>query len=116
MSDNAVIGLVAAGVIFAAVGGAAYASSGQDMTCTVTDKDRTTKVVDGNSSTDVRIWTEDCGVLKMDDSLIGMSFDTADKYGQIKVGQTYDFHTFGWRVPVFSMFPNITKVAPANTL
>lgn len=88
----------------------AYVASKQDIICTVTEKDRTSKVVDGNSSVDTRIFTSDCGVLSLNDSIIGLSFDTADKYNSIKTGETYKFTTIGWRVPFFSMFPNIVEV------
>ena len=108
--------IASAGAGFAAmllIGGGflgAYSASEETRTCTITEKDRTTKVVDGNSSTDHRVWTEECGVLSVNDSLVGMSFDTADKYGSIKVGQTYELTTMGWRVPFLSMFPNIIEV------
>lgn len=105
--------IVVAMFIFAVVVGGLYMTSGKDVVCTVTDMDRTTKVVDGQSSTDIRVWTEECGVLSMNDSLVGLSFDTADKYGMLKKGQKYEFHTFGWRIPVLSQFPNITEVRPA---
>lgn len=105
----AVVAIIVGGIIWAV----AYANSGVDRLCTVTDKDRTTTVTNGSSSTDVRVWTEECGVLSLNDSLIGMSYDTADKYGQIEVGKTYQFHTLGWRIPFLSEFPNITEINEA---
>lgn len=94
-----------------AVGALAYPvatlGSKEQRTCTVSEKDRT-RDSDGNSN--VRIYTEDCGVLSLQDSLIGLSFDTADKYNSIKPDQTYRFTTYGWRVTFLSMFPNIVEV------
>lgn len=80
--------------------------------CTVTDKDRTGNT-DGTSN--MRVYTENCGTLKVSDSLLSWTFSSADTFSSIDEGETYDFKTRGFRVPFFSMFPNIVEVYPANT-
>lgn len=98
-------------VIFfvAIVGGGAVASTAneQTQTCTVEDKDRSTNQ-DGQSV--YQVYT-DCGVLRVEDHLIKGIFNSADIYGSIQIGETYDFTTVGYRVPVMSLFPTIIKVA-----
>lgn len=75
--------------------------------CTVSDKDRT-RDADGNS--DVRIYTDNCGVFNINDSFFDGNFNSADLYSQVKVGETYDFTTRGFRIPFLSVFPNIIEV------
>lgn len=75
--------------------------------CKVTDKDRT-KNSDGNS--DMRIYTDNCGVLEVSDNIFKGQWDSSDIYAGIEVGKTYNFTATGWRVPVLSMFPGIVEV------
>lgn len=96
-------------IAFSAVIGIASALHIEHQTCTVESKDRTSKS-DGKS--DARVYTEDCGVLKVGDSLTQGHFNSADTYSQIKVGQRYDFKTQGYRIPVLSEFPNIIEATP----
>lgn len=111
-------GLVIATVILAIVAaGAALANAlhVEHKTCTVTEKDRTTKVTsdgEGNvtSSSDARVYTEECGVLHVSDSILSWHWNSADTYASIKEGRTYDVTTRGYRVPVLSMFPNVVEV------
>lgn len=77
------------------------------QTCTVTDKDRTAGQ-DGKSN--MRIYTADCGVFSVEDSIPDGAWDSADRYSKIEVGKTYTFRSRGYRVPFFSMFPNIVEV------
>lgn len=54
-----------------------------------------------------RVYTSD-GTFVMEDILLaGTRFDTADAYGKLKTGKSYEVTYKGWRVPFFSMFPNI---------
>jgi hypothetical protein len=75
--------------------------------CVVNDKDRV-RGSDGKS--DMRVYTDNCGVLTVKDSLIAGNFSASDRFNSIKVGQTYDFDTRGKRVGFFSMFPNIVTI------
>lgn len=79
----------------------------QHPICTVTEKDRT-KNSDGSS--DARIYTDDCGVLEVSDSLLAWHWSSGDTYAAIKPGNTYKFETRGYRVPFLSLFPNIVEV------
>ena len=54
------------------------------------------------------IYAED-GVYENVDSILRMKFNSADVYGQLQNGKTYMCDTYGWRVPFFSMYPNIVS-------
>ena len=106
------ITILVVGIVFAAALGvsASDVTHVATQTCTVTDKDRA-KSSDGNS--EMRVYTNECDVLEVSDSLIDGQFDSASIYGRIQVGQRYEFTTRGYRLPLFSMFPNIVDVKPA---
>lgn len=72
--------------------------------CVVTEKDRTTNR-DGES--DMRVYTENCGVFRVADSVFMMRWNSSDVYSSIKEGKTYDFTTRGYRIGLMSKFPNI---------
>lgn len=72
--------------------------------CRVNDKDRTT-TRDGSS--DMRVYTDNCGVFQVKDSWLSWTFSSSDTYSKIQVGHVYNFKTRGYRIPFFSSFPNI---------
>lgn len=75
--------------------------------CTVTAKDR----VQGETSSDMRVYTRECGTLRVRDSPLNGVWDAADVYGGLEVGHTYDLTTVWPRVPWLSMFPVIVDVS-----
>ena len=93
------------------VTGAVTVSSRHTETCTVDSKDRTS-VSDGNGSShsDARVYTTDCGVLRVKDSIWAWNWHSADTYASIKAGKRYEFTVQGFRIPFFSKFPNIIEV------
>lgn len=74
--------------------------------CVVTEKDRTRN---SDGSSDARVYTENCGVFRVADSLLDVTWSSSDTFAHIKEGETYDLHTRGLRVPFLSMFPNIVE-------
>lgn len=79
--------------------------------CHVTGKDRTS---DSHGNSNMRVYTDNCGNFKVQDSMINGNFHSSDTYAEITIGKTYDFDTTGYRIPFFSQFPNIlsaTEVA-----
>lgn len=84
--------------------------------CTVTNKDRTS---DGEGGSDMRIYTEGCNdsnsvrVFSVADNPFTGDFASANTYAKIEIGQTYDFQTRGYRIPILSMFENIIVVTPS---
>lgn len=54
------------------------------------------------------IYAED-GVYENTDNILRMKFNSADVYSQLQNGKTYMCDTYGWRVPLLSIYPNIVK-------
>ena len=103
--------LILGAIIWGIIANAAHTET---QTCTVKDKDRTSSVdADGNRSSDARVYT-DCGVMSVGDDLLTGHFSSADTYSDIEVGKTYEFKTRGYRVPLFSRFPNVIEVTEVN--
>lgn len=98
------IGVLFVGGIGFGVFNATHVETHED--CIVTEKDRT-RNSDGGS--DARVYTENCGTFQVADSLLSMTWSSADTYASIDAGETYDFTTRGFRIPFFSAFPNIVE-------
>ena len=109
MSNRAMYFFVALFALFCVGGiGYSFAANANEVThasCTVTGKDRTKSE---GSSSEMRVYTS-CGTFAVGDVLIRGQFDSADLYGSLAEGQTYDLTTIGWRVPILSMFPTIVE-------
>lgn len=96
-------------VVAAIIMGVIYATERSELTeCAVTGKE----AVRSNDSNEYRVYTDNCGTLKVGDSIFIGRFDSADVYSRIKENQTYDMKLQGFRLPVFSMFPNIIEATP----
>jgi hypothetical protein len=76
-------------------------------TCTVKKLDRTSKY--GESGSDARVYTDNCGTFKVADSTIHWRHNSADVYGSLTEGQTYLIKYYGWRIGLTSTFPNILE-------
>ena len=80
----------------------------QTYVVTVQSKER---VVIGTNDSKYLVYTTDSNgesyVFEITDSLFRLRFDSADTYNLIQVGETYAFTACGYRVPIFSMYPNI---------
>ena len=72
------------------------------FTAHVTDKERVVKDGDGK----YLIFTKEA-VLENTDSWFWWKFNSSDIYGQIEVGKTYKFKTYGWRLRPLSWYKNI---------
>jgi len=53
-------------------------------------------------------------VLQNTDCPIAGKWNSADVQASIDVGKKYEFVVYGWRIPLFSVFPNILKVEPVR--
>lgn len=94
------------------IGAALWSESANETTrtCAVTDKDRTTVSTRDSTRSDMRIYTEDCGTLAVNDLITRGQFNSADIYASIEPGNTYEITTVGWRTPWLSMFPVVLGV------
>jgi hypothetical protein len=52
----------------------------------------------------------DQGVFRNDDAGWHLKYDSSDFYGNLDVGKQYDLKVYGWRIPFFSMYPNIVRM------
>lgn len=77
----------------------------QTQICTVAGKE-SVRTQEGHQ---YRVYTEECGTLSVQDSLAVGRWDSADFYGTIKEGETYEMLIGGYRNGVLSMFPNILE-------
>lgn len=85
--------------------------------CTVTGKE---SVSTTNASSDMRtheyrVYTEECGTLKVADTLSYGRWDSSELYSQLKEGETYNILTGGYRNGFFSIFPNVLEAEKAET-
>lgn len=105
---------VAAAVIGLGIGGcAAYRSTEREVTATIEGKERvcdTSTTSEGGSRVECYylVFTDD-GTFKLTDSLIFGRFRSSDVYGRLRVDARYRFTVAGWRLPVFSQYPNIVS-------
>ena len=85
---------------------------------TVTDKERVVKRRGDKVSSKYLVFTElqegGTKVFKNTDSLLEFKFNSSDLQGRLKEGQTYEIGTYGWRVPLLSMYKNIVSVREEN--
>jgi len=101
-----IVSVIAVGLLVAWIWTVNFGSQ-RTETCTVSGKDWATKVTSGNSSSEYRVQTEECGVLRISDNPLRLQFNSADRYAEIDEGVAYNFTLIGFRIGFFSMFPNI---------
>lgn len=86
----------------------------ETRSCTVTGKDMTREAAtkDKAAHSIYQVYTEQCGVLRVEDNWFQGVFNSADLYAQLQPQHTYQVTTIGWRIPILSQFPTVTKVVP----
>lgn len=97
-----------------AIGTVAFAASGyfktETTTTTVLDKERVCDS-DGNNgvSCEYLIYTE-AGTFRLSDSVFAGRWSSSDAYGRVKRCHRYEINSYGWRLPLFSTYPNIKEM------
>lgn len=97
----AAIALVAVLAVFSFA--ASYMNTQVYSNCTVTDKDRGFANKDRSN---MRVYTT-CGTFEAEDLIFAGQFNSADIYGSMTTGDTFDITASGFRIPILSMFPII---------
>ncbi len=99
-----------AGISLLAGVNAAYVFGTADqMTITVSDKERIVETdSDGQATSKYLIFT-DKETFENTDSLLRLKFNSSDLQGSLKAGQTYRCDVYGWRIPVLSAYRNLVK-------
>ena len=77
----------------------------QTKSCLVTGKESV--LVQGKNQ--YRVYTT-CGTYTIQDSLSIFRYNSSDLYGSIIQNTNYDIHSGGYRLSIFSIFPNIISV------
>lgn len=109
-TTRAIAALTIAAVAVIGLAGCGIRYDEDTSACTVTDK----YVTIDNKSSKKRISTS-CGVFNVEDELSQLQFNSADLYGQLEIGKTYELEAYGYRNGFLSQFPNVaaaTEVAP----
>ena len=104
----AFLGLLVSGVIFFKY------NEETTKACTVTDKNRTHKTVNGESTLETRVYTAECGTFRVEDAPHKGAFRSGDTYGKLVNGRKYNITYYGWRFGPTSSFPNIIRVSEAQ--
>lgn len=73
--------------------------------CKITGKES----INSRSGHEYRVYT-DCGTYIMEDQATRLNFNSADNYGRLEVGKTYEIVGSGYRIPFLSMFKAINSV------
>ena len=90
-----------------------YYSASEQVTFTVTDKERVmscTATDNGTSCEAQYLVFTDVTTYTIQDSLIKFRFNSSDVYGRIKPGQTCTAIAYGWRVGWMSWYQNLFDV------
>lgn len=111
-ADAIIIGIILFVVIGIAVGSAAIKVANPQ---THLVKVQSKEVKNSNKSSKFLVFCIDpmsgeSKVFEVTDSLFKGRFDSADTYNLIQEGETYEFTTGGYRIPFFSMYPNIYEI------
>ena len=78
--------------------------------CVVDSKERYTSFSsskDGTKSEQKKLVYTSCGVFNVDDNFFLGKFNSADTYGSLHEGDTFDLEIVGWRNGFLSWFPNV---------
>lgn len=112
-SNFSMMHIIAPIIVLAVIGSVAVSVVGyfQETTYSNCVVSRTENTYNASSKMmEKRVYTENCGVFTANDDLGRLHFDSADTYGSLQEGETYTFTATGFRIPIFSMFPNIVAV------
>lgn len=105
------LGCVGLLVVFAVlVGGckAFWSATESQVEFTVESKER------GSESKPTLVWATDGRVFEVSDSVWKLHFTSANVYGPLKVGRSYECLEQGFRFGLFSMFPNLIECEEAT--
>lgn len=91
----------------------AWLASDRQVTVTVNNEARVCTGSGNSVSCKYLVYTSG-GTFEDTDSLLSGKFSSSDLYGQLIDGQSYTFEVRGWRVPVFSHYPNIIRIVSAG--
>lgn len=90
--------------------GVANALHEETRVCTVEETSREVySGSKGSRAVEQRVYTEECGILTVEDALFAGAFNSADTFRSLEDGKTYEMTTRGWRIGFLSAFPNVIE-------
>lgn len=102
------VGVTLAFFAVAALGKGIYTyGTGDNVDLTVKRLERIVTGSGENVSSKYLVFTEEGDVYENTDSWFRLKFNSSTVQGQFDEGESYNCDTYGWRVPFFSMYPNI---------
>jgi hypothetical protein len=101
--------LVVLAIIILGLGAAYQYGTAREVKITVDDKERIVKGSGDSMDSYYLVFTENA-TYKNEDSFLYMKFRSSDIQGKLKIGETYTVKVYGWRIGLFSIYPNIIKI------
>ncbi len=106
-----ILGAVGVVAVIATIATLYFGSIRTETGCVVDSKERYTSFSsskdNGTTSKQNKLVYTSCGVFNVDDNLFLLKFNSADTYGSLSEGDTFDLEVVGWRNGFFSWFPNV---------
>lgn len=101
-----IIGVLAFGIIY----NIAWFCSGEEVTIEVNDKERIVESdSDGKTDSKYLVFAESETFENTDVFFLG-KWNSSDIQGHLKPGHCYKVKVYGWRMPFFSSYRNITEI------
>jgi hypothetical protein len=102
--------IIAAILLIVALPGAIYNyGTVKEVEIVVQDKERVVKISGESVSSYYLVFT-DGKTYKNKDTFWHFKFRSSDLQGKLQIGETYTVKVYGWRIGIFSAYPNIVKI------
>lgn len=88
----------------------AYRSSSEVISFTVDRRERVTQNSSDFTQSYYFVWSSEGEVFQVNDDWIFFTWNSSDRYGQLKERTTVRAKVAGWRVPFFSWYRNIVEI------
>lgn len=88
----------------------AYRTSSDMVTFTVDHRERITQMSGDSVESYYLVWSREGEVFKVTDDWLFLTWNSSDRYGQLKEGSTVTAKVAGWRVPILSWYRNVVRI------
>ena len=105
-----------AGIILASFGTwiYSYRNSSELVTFTVDHRERVVQSAGDSIQSYYLVWSRKGEVFTVTDDWIFLTWNSSDRYGQLKEGTTVTAKVAGWRVSFLSSYRNVVEVKSVN--
>lgn len=105
-----IVGFMVAMIIVSVVVTVFYYNTSEDVSFTVTGKERVVTCDGDGSCQSMYLVFTDNTTYSIQDSLIKARFNSSDIYGRIRENQTCTATAFGWRIGILSSYQNLFDI------